>query len=404
MPSRFEWLSTSTPGILRASGVRGKYRARVTCRLPDGKRRNLTRNASSFAEAKIRLEELRRKMGRVKSGFDDINATPITYGQMLDRWIAAKESQSDVSAARVVHLKSLLKHHYRPVLGHVHLSVLDVQHVYRFKESQEAKTDSPATIAQRLRLLREQLDYAVSRQMIASNPAAKVKGPKVPKKYSEAKPGLLSMRMAAELLLVVPEEFVVMVRFAICTGMRSGEIRALQCRDLDFRSGCISVTRGAKKDGSVGGPKNKGSERIVPFGPEMESWLRIHVQGRQPHETVFFQKNGKRWASDPMSKRIAQWIDAIGVQYKVTVHGLRRTYNDALRKHRISPTVAMGIIGHRTVAMSNHYTVETARDRIATVVQVEREFVAHLLDAANERGEPSWASKYPLSTQLRVVA
>ena len=62
---------------------------------------------------------------------------------------------------------------------------------------------------------------------------------------------------------------------------------------------------------------------------------------------------------------------------RLTSHGLRRTMTDLLRRARVDPVVAKGVIGHATDAMREHDStlgVDEAReaaDRVAALVFVE---------------------------------
>jgi integrase len=72
----------------------------------------------------------------------------------------------------------------------------------------------------------------------------------------------------------------VAIALAAFAGLRQGEVRALEGRDVDLKLGVISVRRALSENDSVA-PKS-GHERVVPLWPRLAEALTEEVRGIEP--------------------------------------------------------------------------------------------------------------------------
>jgi integrase-like protein len=93
-----------------------------------------------------------------------------------------------------------------------------------------------------------------------------------------------------------PIGFVEMITFAAWTGVRQGELFALQWEDVTENE--ISISRSRKLDGSLGAPKN-GQSRTVPLLPPARV---LDDVPRRPDPFVFHSPQGK-----PLIKGTHAW-------------------------------------------------------------------------------------------------
>ena len=66
----------------------------------------------------------------------------------------------------------------------------------------------------------------------------------------------------------------VLLMMVAFTGLRASELRRLPWRNVNLKTGEISVTQRADHWDAIGKPKSKSSRRTVPIGPELVSELR----------------------------------------------------------------------------------------------------------------------------------
>jgi integrase len=151
----------------------------------------------------------------------------------------------------------------------------------------------------------------------------------------------------------------VAIALAALAGMRCGEVRALEVRDVDFEGGRILVRRALSEDISL--TTKSGRERVVPLVPVLEARLREAVKGKLP------------------LARIVVWPDGVTprrqeVLYQFWKHlrerGIRRWSFHSLRHHFISELVRRGasleavrvLAGHSKLEMTQRYAHATAAD------------------------------------------
>jgi integrase len=136
---------------------------------------------------------------------------------------------------------------------------------------------SSRSVIKHHRLLSQALKYAVDSGALPQNPCDRVKLPK----YRREQPHALTKEQAADLMAsleAMPQTRVVCAaRVSLLSGLRVGEVCALQWRDVDFQQHVLHVTKaiGAGEGGSyVKAPKNEYSARDVPMNSLLESALR----------------------------------------------------------------------------------------------------------------------------------
>lgn len=160
------------------------------------------------------------------------------------------------------------------------------------------------------------------------------------------------------------------------TGMRAGELRALQKDDLDFKNKVIHVRGTMKYLGKNNGyridpPKTSSSNRDIPMLDKVCQALK--TQNRQQAERKLFL--GSRWQPDPgldnlvftnlwgqpishMAlnediNHIEQEITGSGQQFEhIKPHTLRHTFATRGLENGIPPKVMQELLGHTSITMT----------------------------------------------------
>jgi len=158
------------------------------------------------------------------------------------------------------------------------------------------------------------------------------------------------------------------------TGVRHGEAAALQWDDISEADGVIHIQRSATR-GVVGVTKTRKT-RVVGLSPALRDILRDHRREliRQQHpglaEGWVFPVLGKvpPGASPDtpppvtlryhtvLSKPLARLLKKAGITRHVSVHGLRRSHVDALRRVGVDAVVEHATVGHSGDRMREHYS------------------------------------------------
>lgn len=150
----------------------GHWRAQVTVRRADGRRRQISRDARSEEDARRLLESLLEQLGREHDPADRE-----TLGAYLMTWLAQVEPS--VRPRTIESYRGLLTLHVEPLLGGIYLDRLRPSDVGRLIADRLSVGLSPTTVTRILAALSMALAAAVRDGRIPRNVARLVRWPKV---------------------------------------------------------------------------------------------------------------------------------------------------------------------------------------------------------------------------------
>jgi integrase len=165
-----------------------------------------------------------------------------------------------------------------------------------------------------------------------------------------------------------------MVRFAVDTGMRAGEINALRWDAVDLANRKVyvpySVSRVATTN-HLNPPKN-GEERVIDIGPTLAGALREYPDGLPAHPR--FLSSAYVWPSVTAADEPMAWsrdfylplwkaaVTATGLSSNLRFHDLRHTCARLLIAANVSVKVIQGRLGHSSYKI----TTDTCTRRPST--------------------------------------
>jgi len=246
------------------------------------------------------------------------------------------------------------------------------------------------TINKTLTLLVMIFNYAARHRWVDYNPTEHVEKLKVPVSL-DANPidsNILTPDEIVKLLDVaepprrskagntITNNYRLLIKTAIFTGMRSGEIRGLQWGDIDWNSGQIHVRR-SWKDGQYHAPKTQASMRRIDLAEflitELKEWHLACPRGND--DLVFPNLAGNPMSNTNLLQRgFYPALRRAGLR-KIRFHDLRHTFaslliangEDIVRVSRLlghsSPTVTLNVYSH--MLPNDHYG---SADRLAQLV------------------------------------
>lgn len=156
------------------------------------------------------------------------------------------------------------------------------------------------------------------------------------------------------------------IELAYLTGMRVGEVVALQWKHIDFERGFVLIENSEKfnrltKEYIISDTKN-GQQRIFPLDDELR---RFFIKTKQVQEEygyqsqwVFANENGRIHA--PMvSSCLKNKCKSIGIDPTGKgIHALRKTLNSNLRCKGVSDVIAASLLGHSVQVNREYYTFD----------------------------------------------
>lgn len=200
------------------------------------------------------------------------------------------------------------------------------------------ETLSGKTLLHYHRLLSSMLETAVQWQLIPSNPCKRVKAPRAERKEAR----FLDEKQAAHLIALLgnePIQYRSMILLLINTGLRRGELCALQWKDIDFANAVLQVRRNTVYLAGQGliddTPKTASSQRAIklpanciPMLKEYRAWQskqRLMVGDQwQDSDRVFTRWDGAPFRPDTLTNWFSDFVKRNDLP-PVTIHSLRHT-------------------------------------------------------------------------------
>ena len=239
----------------------------------------------------------------------------------------------------------IMQHHLLPAFGDVALNQVTVRDVEAYKAEKLRKIPgyAPKTVNNHVAVLRAILHTAVAWGVLEHTP--KFRDVRLPPKATL----FLSFEEAARLVLATEENWRSMVIVALNTGLRVGEMLALQWGDINWEVGRLFVQRSDWK-GIIGPPKG-GKTREIPLNEAALSAFRQLKEGSLKSLT-FCRPDGRR-LTQPMCRRplhrACNKADLPLFQW----HTLRHTFASHLVMRGVALRAVQLLLGH-----ANHATTE----------------------------------------------
>lgn len=212
---------------------------------------------------------------------------------------------------------------------------------------------SPSSRARKLASLRTFFQYCIRQGLLSSNPAKEVATPKVPKRV----PKFLTVDEVFALLNVPMDNEILGARdkaimeLLYASGIRVGELVALDVADLDLSGGTVRVMGKGRK------------ERIVPMGDKacraLSAYLELRpalVPDGSDEEALFVNRRGGRLTARSVERMLNKYIQRSGLQKKVTPHVLRHTFATHLLGSGADMRGIQELLGHASLSTTQKYT------------------------------------------------
>ncbi|WP_158680054.1 site-specific integrase [Deinococcus sp. NW-56] len=229
------------------------------------------------------------------------------------------------------------------------LTVLDVEDLVG-----HLQTESGPRLAGRvLHVLRMALQQAVRWQLVPGNVAQHVRKPRVTRPELTVRTPEQAARFlgAARGHRLHP-----LFAFALHTGMRRGELLALQWGDVDLDAQELTVRHNLVKNSAgqdvVGEPKTEAGRRRVALAEDIVALLRAHHRrehrGRRaprPADFVFTAASGNHVQHRHLQRTFQALMDGAGVPH-IRFHDLRHTAASLLIRQGVPAKVVANRLGH----------------------------------------------------------
>lgn len=327
--------------------------AERTIRLPDGTRKRL-RARAELQEDAIRL--LNEKIAKA------MDATPLgailTVDQLLARWLAHKKPTVRTSTYEAY--RADVEQYTAPIIGPLPAQRLEPSDVQAVLDPLLAK--GHVRTAHRVwRTLKQAFRWSVRMRLVKVSPVDAVDPIRRPERRVRAWTTTETVRF---LHAASGTKYHALYYTALSTGLRKGELLALEWRDV--REGMIHVERTVSRGAAGGvavGAKTPEGQRAVPIAPDLADILIAQRARAGRSRLVFPGRGGALLSGSAVSKELRRLEDAAGVP-RITFHELRKTSASLLMRSGASAKQVQRRLGHATpnLAMQVYLTVSAEDD------------------------------------------
>ena len=141
------------------------------------------------------------------------------------------------------------------------------------------------------------------------------------------------------------------------TGIRRGELVALDLGDLDLDRGLCHVRSGKGRKG-----------RVVPFGASAKRWLRLYLREARPRyekkpsrvRAVFLGRFGDRLAGPRVHQIVRRVAEEAGVTRKADVHAFRHAFATHLVRAGADIVTVQRLLGHSSPGVTSQVYTRVA--------------------------------------------
>lgn len=307
----------------------------------------------------------------------------MTIKELLFMWLDNYEKER-VKPRTYSRYQSIIELHLVPEFSDINIENLKRRAIQEFltKKKKEGnllsgKELSSASINLMLTVLSMAFEYAIDMEICVDNPCVRLK--RIPEDSKKIEAFTRDEQKKIETYIKSSDDrrlFGILLDFY--SGMRIGELIALEWKDVDFDKGLIYINKTAYRDKSKTGewevyidkPKTKSSERVIPL-PTCIIELMKEYSITSKSDYVIENKKSER-----MSIRSYQYIfekitEKVGVR-KLNFHAIRHTFATRAIECGMDIKTLSEIMGHKSASITlNRYAHSMLDTKIAMMNKMQ---------------------------------
>ena len=331
----------------------------------------------------------------------------LTVKDFLHNWLTTFKVHEVCSRTMELYYSSE-RLHIVPAFGNAPLNSLTPLKIQTFLyQLQSEKKLSNRSISLIRSILVQMYDYAMEMQLVESNPARNTKLPRKPRTPNDGEGKVIPIALRQELLNAAAKDAIMCpaITMLMLTGMRIGEMLALQWKHVDFAKKTITIHQSLTRelefdeDGktkvikdALGATKTRTSQRVIQ-APDLvltrlREWMR-YVAGKKgglatlvPEGFIFISMHtmGMRTYSG-FRASYRHFLERNGFENeKLNLHRFRHTYASMLLEQEINPKIVQKLLGHRNVSTTLGVYTHVVPEVFAGVTTAVNDATTHLLN------------------------
>lgn len=177
----------------------------------------------------------------------------------------------------------------------------------------------------------------------------------------------LTSAEAARLVNACDPSFRPLVKAALFTGARYGELAAITAADVDLGNARVFIK-----------PGKSGKGRHVPLTAAGVDFFRGAIGDKRGNALLFVRKNGEAWGKNLHVRPLQEACAAAGIEPAVTFHELRHTYASLLAQSGCDLLTISKLLGHADTRITARHYAHLCDKTLAAAVE------KHLPDFGHE--------------------
>ncbi len=313
----------------------------------DGRRRRKVIYGKSKLEVQQKLREIQRQ------GF--IETSRLTVGRYLDHWLETivKPSLAPTTYERY---RPVVTRHIKPYIGNIRLEKLAPVHVQQMYVAQAEAGTSKRNQELSGVILGKALKDAVALRLISVNPARDIDKPRPEKREMQVWDKEEVDRFLDH---ARGDRLYAFYVLAVATGMRIGELFALEWSDIDFERAQVTVQRTLEEIGGrlrVKEPKTPNARRKIDLPQFALQALQDHrrrmlAEGHIAGPVFCDTQGGYLRRQNVLRRSFRPLVEAAGVR-RLRLHDLRHTAATLLLAAGENAKVVSERLGHANIRIT----------------------------------------------------
>ena len=294
---------------------------------------------------------------------------PLPFHEAANMWLEDVERRH-CSYGYHKNVSRIIEHHLNPYIGKRDLREIRPSNVTDIVSKLQKKNMNPKALNDVVKTLKAIYNYHIEEENILYNPVKKKH--RVKEVRPEDKEVVWTKDEAQKFLAYADKKYsdkkrwvFLAYKIALNTGMRLGEIWALDKADFEFENNRIRISKSFDNRTTTLKPPKNGKTRFAPLSPCLATEVRLYVINAKKFGPLFTETKGSYQSQNTF--RNIHWLkDTVeaGVPY-TKFHNCRRFFICNYLESGGTEADLRKIVGHGSVRMTDHYMVQ--RDKLEDI-------------------------------------